>query len=92
MSEVMRLCESCEEWSWTEKHQNVCSKCEGPIYKFTELEPAAQFGVIADWKPYLSENMGHEPVWIDGKAKWREELKKRDLKNEWEDANVNQVH
>lgn len=90
MSQVMRLCESCEEWTWTEAEQNTCSKCDGPIYKFDELGSLAKsFMVNPDWKPYLSENMGHEPVWIKSKAHWKEEVRRRHLKNEWHDVNVN---
>lgn len=35
--------------------------------------------VFGDWEPYVSQNMGHEPVLIEGKKKWREELKRRGL-------------
>jgi hypothetical protein len=36
--------------------------------------------IIPDWEPYLEENMGNEPVMIQSRQHYREELKKRDLR------------
>lgn len=79
MSDVMRLCDSCRRWVWYDRRKtNKCNKCGG-IVDTPRFRKGDGLQVIPDRKGYFSENMGHEPVWIDGRAQWREELKKRNL-------------
>lgn len=76
--EVMRLCEKCRQWSWIRGRKIKCPKC-GENMMAIRMTRGEGLQVIPDMKEYLSENMGHEPVPISGRAQWREELKRREL-------------
>lgn len=79
MTDVLTICDSCREWVWRSKMDtNKCPKCGG-IVDTPRIRRGDGLQVVPDRKGYLSENMGHKPVWIDGKAQYREELKRRNL-------------
>jgi len=40
-------------------------------------------GINPDWEPYLEENMGQEPVLIESRQHYKQELQKRGLHNRW---------
>ena len=44
------------------------------------VEKIKTLSFTPDWKPYMAQNMGHEPVPIESRSQWKEELKKRGLK------------
>jgi hypothetical protein len=79
MSEVMRLCDHCKLWSWMNSKSNYCPRCDHRIDK-KRMRGGDGVQIIHDRKPYWSDNMGHEPVYVDGRAQYREELRRRGLR------------
>ena len=81
--EVYRPCEGCGKRAWRPPGVVCCNEaCEKAAIERAGARPLHEsFSVHGDWKPYVSENMGHEPVVIRSKAHWREVMKRNNIVN-----------
>ena len=73
--ETYTVCDHCTQGSWVDGIKRICRHCNKPVDK----RPSDTMLINPDWKPYWSHNMDHEPVYVDGRTQYREELKRRGL-------------
>lgn len=76
MRTLLRMC-GCGKNSWVSEQRKTCPACKRKYTEIKKKRSGERLQIMPDWKPYLSENLGHEPVWIRSRAHWREMLKRR---------------